>query len=354
MKIITRAVLDWDGNVLEEDSYEYRGPIAAAKDSGSPPQPVDPYTQANAQYELATGTAGYNAALNRTGAVNPLGESGWNITGYSGGAPTQSFPATSSQPTGSSPENIGGSAFPDGTSGTGFSLANGGYALGSGSPGSSMPGSIPGSAFGLGGPQSGSGAPLYTQQTSLDPWANNLLESPIDTSQMPGMPGGPSLEQNVNQSENAAFDQQMSLLQPQEQMQTEQNQAQLEAEGAMPGSAAYDYGVQSLGRTQGAQNAQVANNAVQTGMNQLPMLYGLGSTSLQNQLAERNAPISEYEQLLGNGSGGQVSAATPDISGAFGQQYSGALAGYNANTATNNANTQAGIGLAGMLALALM
>ncbi len=35
MKIITRAVLDWDGNILEEESYEYDGPLALAGDDGA-------------------------------------------------------------------------------------------------------------------------------------------------------------------------------------------------------------------------------------------------------------------------------------------------------------------------------
>lgn len=58
-----------------------------SKQSDSP-QPVDPYQSANAQLGLNTGTANYNAALNRTSSVNPLGSSGWNITGTGpGGAP---------------------------------------------------------------------------------------------------------------------------------------------------------------------------------------------------------------------------------------------------------------------------
>lgn len=277
MLIITRAILDWDGNVLEQDAYEYSGPFACAKSSGNAPQPVDPYTQAAAQQGLAENTAGYNAALAHTDSSNQLGSNNWNITGT------------------------------DST-----------------------------------------GAPIYSQSTQL-----NQQIQPLDTSGIPGMPGGPSEQQNVNDAEHSVYNQQMSLLQPQEQMQTEQNQAQLENEGAMPGSAAYDYGTQSMARAQGAQNAQVANNAVTTGMGELPMLYGLGSTSLQNQESANMAPISQYEALQGNPSG-QVSAATPDISGAFGQQYQGALAGYNANTATNNANTGAGAGLASAALMAML
>jgi hypothetical protein len=321
MKIITRAVLDWDGNVLEEDSFEYCGPVADCKSSGSAPQPVDPYQQANAQYGLATGTAAYNAALNRTDSSNPLGSNTWDVTGYS--------TAGAGPPSGGS-----GSYGP-------YSLPGGGvYGFGGSMPGgSSAGGAIP----------NGAGAPIYSQQTSLTPWANALEASPIDTSGIPGMPGGPSEQQNVNSAENATFGNEMQLLAPQEQLQQEQTQAQLENSGAMPGSAAYNTGEQMLGLTQGAENTNAANQAVTTGMGELPMLYGLGSTDLQNQLAVRQAPISEYEALQGNPTA-QVSAATPDISGAFNQQYQGALNSYNANTATNNANTGA-LGSAAMAAL---
>src|SRR5579859_591813 len=64
------------------------------KDSGSAPQPVDPYQQAAAQYGLSTGTAEFNAALNRPNIVNPLGSTTWGVTGYSGGAPAGAAPST--------------------------------------------------------------------------------------------------------------------------------------------------------------------------------------------------------------------------------------------------------------------
>lgn len=269
-KIITRAILDWNGNILEEDSYEYVGPLALGKDSGSAPQPTDPYQQANAQYGLATGTANYNAALNRTDSSNSLGSNSW-------------------QQTGTDPNT---------------------------------------------------GAPTYAQNTSLSPWANQMLSSPIDTSGVPGMPGGPNVSQNDYAAQQANYNQQMAYLQPQEQLQTEQQNSQLANEGITPGSAAYGQAQDQLGRQQTFSNQQAADSAIGAGNQEEATLYGLGGQSLQNQLAVRNAPISEYEQLQGNPSA-QVSAATPDISGAFGQQYQGALAGYNANTATNNANTGA-------------
>lgn len=281
LKIITRAVLDWDGQVLEEDSFEYVGPMACCKSSGNPPQPVDPYQQAGAQLGLAKGTAGYNAALNRTGQSNALGGSSWNINGTD--------PST--------------------------------------------------------------GAPLYSQQTKLQPWAENTLSSPIDTSGLAGMPGGPSTTQDLSNTRNALYSQQMSYLAPQFQQQQTSLDANLAAQGATPGSEAWKNSEGNLGRQQTFANNQAINSAITGGGQEQSRLFGLGSQGLQNQLAIRNAPISEYEQLMGGGSGGQISAATPDISGAFGQQYQGALAGYNANTATNNANTSAGAGLASMAAL---
>jgi hypothetical protein len=272
MRVITRGVISWETmHVLEEESFEYCGPVAACKSSGNAPNPVDPYTQANAQLGLAEGTANYNAGLNRTSSANPLGASGWNITGK--------------------------------------------------------------------GP---SGAPIYGQSTSLSPWANQMLSSPIDTSNVPGAANGPDLTASLNSTRNAAYNQQMGYLGPQQALQSEQTQSQLANQGAMPGSAAYDTGMRQLNQGQTFQNQQAIDSAIGAGNQEQATLYGLGSQGLQNQLAVRNAPISEYEQLMGNGSGGQVSAATPDISGAFGQQYQGQLAGYNANTATNNANTQAG------------
>jgi hypothetical protein len=152
------------------------------------------------------------------------------------------------------------------------------------------------------------------------------------------MPGGPNVSQNDYAAQQANYNQQMGYLAPQEAQQSEQTQAQLANEGAMPGSAAYGYGMQQLNQQQTFENQQAADSAIGAGNQEEATLYGLGSQGLQNQLAVRNAPISEYEQLQGNPSS-QVSATTPDISGAFGQQYQGALAGYNANVATNNADT---------------
>lgn len=426
MKIITRGVLDWDGNVLEEESFEYCGHVAECKDSGPAPTPTDPYAQAAAQYGLATGTANYNAALNRTNSSNPLGSNTWNVTGYDGSG-AGGIPGTNTGPSGAPPTMSTGTqgapqfgGVPGGLAGQAYGFGgnfspniSGGYNLG-GAP--SLPGVS--SAAGMGG----TGAPKYTQQTSLTPWANQLLSSPIntsnipgvggklntagiaglggmntqgipgfsniDTSNIPGMPGGPSLTQSLQNTQGANYNQQMAYLQPQQALQNEQSDSQLANQGITPGSAAYGQAKDQLGRQQTFANQQAADSAILAGNQEQAQLYGLGTQSLnnqlnlgnasfqnqmnygnsslqnqtnfgnstlQNQLALRNAPISEYEALQGNPTS-QVNAQTPDISGAFGQQYQGQLAGYNANVASNNADTSAvvGAGSSALMAYAIL
>lgn len=388
MKVITRAVLDWDGNVLEEESYEYCGPIARCKDSGSAPTPVDPYQQAGAQYGLATGTANYNAALDRTNSSNPLGSNTWNITGYDGsgaggipgtntgvpgtggnfyglGGPTPSYGLPSGTQSGVYNNNAGG--------GANFGYGGGGmtYGLG-GSPGAISPtiGGAPGMSTGT---QGGTGAPKYSQTTSLTPWANQMLQSPISTRNIvgvpggaqpiaaPGTPGGPDLTGSLNSTRNAMFDQSMGYLAPEQALAREQSDSQLANEGITPGSAAYGQAKDQLGREQTFSTQQAIDSAIGAGNQEQAQLYGLGTqslnnqlnvgnSSLQNQLALRNAPISEYEALQGNPSA-NVSAQTPDISGAFNQQYQGQLAGYNAQNASNNATTSTVGSLAAMAAI---
>jgi len=346
MKIITRAVLDWDGNVLEEESFDYCGPIAACKSSGSAPQPVDPYAQAAAQYGLDTGTANYNAALNRTNSSNPLGSNTWNITGYDGsgvsgipGTNTGAYRLGGAVPPAMSTGTQGGGSVPGsyflGSTGLGGAGATGRGGTFTPSVGTGAPGISTGT-MGLGG----TGAPRYSQTTSLTPWANDMLSSPIDTSGLAGMPGGPSTTQDLNTTRNALYNQQEAYLQPQQQLGHEQLLSQLANEGATPGSQAWQTALDQENRQNTFTNNQAINSAITGGGAEQSRLFGLGSQGLQNQLAVRNAPISEYEQLQGNPSA-NVSAATPDISGAFGQQYQGQLAGYNANVASNNATTGA-------------
>lgn len=276
--------------------------------SPSAPAPVDPYTQAAAQYGLSTGTAAYNAGLNRTNSSNPLGSNTWSAT-----------PGTTSTP-----------------SSSGYSPAS--FGLGGGIYGGNP--TIP-----SGYPSNGSvsnGAPTYTDTTQLSPWAESELQQPIDTSGLPGMPGGPSITQDLQNTQQATYNQQMGYAAPEEALSSEQLNSQLAAEGAAPGSAVYNNEQDRLAREQTFTNQQAANAAITGGNQEQATLYGLGTQGLNNQIATRAAPINEYNSLNG-APGSTATAQTPDISGAFGQQYQGQLAGYNAGVASNNA-TESSIG----------
>lgn len=324
MKIITRGVIDWATlEVLEEDCFQYTGPVSLCKSSGSAPQPVDPYTQAAAQYGLSTGTAAYNAGINRTNTVNPIGSSTWSATPGTVSAPVT--PAAGSQPYGLGAQ-IGG-----------------GYGFG---------GSLPA----INAPATGSvsnGAPTYTNTTRLAPWAESGLQKPIDTSGIAGMPGGPSTTQDLQSTQDALYQRQMQYLAPEQKLASEQMDSKLANMGATVGSAAYNNEQDRLAREQQAQTSDARTQAITGAGAEQSRLFGLGSQSLQDQITARNAPINEYNSLNG-AAGATANAQTPDISGAFGQQYSGALAGYNANVASNNANTQAGAGLASAALLAFL
>lgn len=365
MKIIIRGVIDWASLAIEEeDSYEYEGPIAHAKSSGSAPAAVDPYQSAGAQYGLSTGTANYNAGLNRVNQTNPLGGSFWSVNGngpYQGGTPA----AAPAAPNTSAGVGMGGSGLPTNPFQTSLAPTGGSFNYGhvsasdptfggntssgaqvqnSPSPASSIASSDP-YASQLAQMEQQQ-APNYTQSTQLLPWAQQELQSPIDTSGIAGMPGGPSTTQDLQNTQNALYNQQEAYIQPEQQIQQEQLQSQLANEGATPGSAAYQTEMDRLSRSDTFANNQAINSAITGGGAEQSRLFGLGSQSLQNQLDVRQAPISEYNALLPGG-GGSASAQTPDISGAFSNQLSSQLAGYNANVASNNADTSAAGSLIG-------
>ncbi len=345
MKVITRGVIDWASLAIEEcEFFDHDGPVSQCKDSGSPPQAVDPYTQAAAQYGLATNTALFNAGLNRTNSVNPLGSSSWTASYPAGSAPGAAPSTGLTSPSASSP----GARIPY------TSFGNNGMSLGQvpafGLGGSGVPvKSGPAPSTNITGSPTG-GAPTYTQTTSLNPWANDMLSKPIDTSGIAGMPGGPSTTQDLKNTQDALYQSQEQYLKPEQQLATEQLQSQLANQGIMPGSAAYNNEMDRLSREQEFQNSSARTNAITGAGAEQSRLFGLGSQSLQNQLAIRNAPISEYNALSGNG-GGSASAQTPDISGAFNQQLQSQIAGYNAQTASNNATTS---DIASIAMLALM
>jgi hypothetical protein len=68
MKIITRGVLDWDGNILEESAYDYHGPLARCGDA---------YNLQDLKQLFPLIPSGVNAAAPTTTSGNWVDVSNW-------------------------------------------------------------------------------------------------------------------------------------------------------------------------------------------------------------------------------------------------------------------------------------
>ena len=94
MKIYERLVMDWDGNTLEQDSFEYSGPVALCGGGGGkgrtpspPPTPPKPATEKGT-------TAAANEAVADQDAKRKkyMGQQGTILTSPLGAAPAAGQP----------------------------------------------------------------------------------------------------------------------------------------------------------------------------------------------------------------------------------------------------------------------
>ena len=88
MKISTRIVMDWDGNVLEEQGFEYEGPITLCGGGGKGSTPSPPPTPPKPATEKGT-TAAANEAVAEQDAKRKKysGQEGTILTSPLGAAP---------------------------------------------------------------------------------------------------------------------------------------------------------------------------------------------------------------------------------------------------------------------------
>jgi hypothetical protein len=194
------------------------------------------------------------------------------------------------------------------------------------------------------------GAPQYSQNTQLAPQFQNQLQQPIDTTGIAGMPGGASTTDDLEATRNSVYDQQMGMLAPEQALQSEGLDSRLGQHGRHHRFTCLEQRTRPAGtRTRRSSVVHARNSAIAAGGQEQSRLFGLGSQSLDTQLAARRAPISEFQALLGP-QAGAANAQTPDIAGAFSQQYQGQLNNANANNAANNSNQQALLELASLYA----
>jgi len=197
------------------------------------------------------------------------------------------------------------------------------------------------------------GAPLYGFSTQLAPQFQSAISTPLDTSQVfGGGQGSQSVGMGNQNVANALFNEQMGYLAPQYQQQQTSQNAQLAAEGATPGSEAWNNAQGNLARNQTFGENQAANSAITGATAQEGQLQNMAMQGLNAQQLSQQEPISLFNALSGNGATG--GAASPDIMSAFNNQYQGELNSANASNAANNQAVGGASSLAAMLAMYAM
>ena len=345
------------------------------KDSSAPSAP-DPYTTAAAQYQYGTEAADYNAALNRVNSTTPTGSTQYTITGTD---PTTGAPIYSQNTSLSAPQQ---------------KILNATQTQELGQLGSA------GSALGSVNSALGSTPSVKPVQSSV---SANPVNTNLNTSNVPGIANVGSLEQ---QGQSTALAGEEAAIMPGMKQQQEQLDSSLRNSGAVPGDPAYDNAMASFNASMNNAQTQAAGAAITAGTGLQSTNYGesantnsqlfgedtsalsaenaaqgqqysqglssaqlnntAGSQELSNWAQELGIPLSAITSLMGAGGGvgssgsgtgsstaAGASTSAPDIMAAFQNQYQGQLAGYNANVATDNADTGAGatLGAAAIAAL---
>lgn len=299
--------------------------------SASQPTPPDPYRTAQAQAQSNIQTALANATLNRYGQNTPLGSLSWQQTGRD---PTTGLPMYSS--------NVTLAPAVQQAVASNNQLAA----------------------------QMGDAGTKYFNNVQ------GQLTSPLSTSGLPGLAskvGSGNLDAMRQQAQNAIYNRQSSMLDPQYNQQQEQLQSQLAQQGITQGSEAYNNAMNNFARQRDFAYSQARDAAITGGNDyaQQQFQQGLLGANLQNQaqqqglsqlFAMREQPLNELQALR---SGSQVAMPSfngspaislpgTDISGNIYKQYQGLVNNANAQQSADNANTQAGAGLASALIMAMM
>ena len=219
----------------------------------------------------------------------------------------------------------------------------------------------------------GTNVPQTTATTTLSPQVQTDLNYYLQTAGNEGAIGSayqnqvantlsqPLQEPNVPTANQGLFNQtvqsQEAALQPEINMQTEQNQAQLANEGITPGSQAYNNQMYTFNQGQNNLQEQILSNAEnQMAQNYGDLLAGTQQQATENQTAYQE-PLNELSALQ---SGTQVSTpsfnaapatnvANTNTAGITNQAYQDQLGLYNSQTASNNSLMNSLFGLGGSL-----
>lgn len=187
------------------------------------------------------------------------------------------------------------------------------------------------------------------------------------TANLPQIPGTNDLAGFAKDVAQKTYQGQANLLEPQLQMQQQQQYAQLANEGLAPGSKAYNNAQRQLQTNQDLALGAIASQAQGQGLAAENQIFGQGVTA-QNQalnvnLTAQNQPINELSALLQGspaigmpqfGATPQTGVAPTDVLGAYGLQQQALNNQYQAQLANQSSILGGLAGLGGTLGAAYM
>ncbi|WP_342616582.1 tail fiber domain-containing protein [Rhodoferax sp. GW822-FHT02A01] len=194
------------------------------------------------------------------------------------------------------------------------------------------------------------GAPIYSQQTSLNGSSQQALNNQQgNQSYATGLAGqalgnsgslltNPINPQGINQqATKAAYDSAYGLIAPQQQQQSEALKSEMAAQGITdPGSQAYQTASDNLARQQAYQNDNLAQQSVLTGIQAGNTAFNQNLGAQQQALSNFNGLNNQSIAMPSSSNPATVGSSPANIAGAYQNQYNAQLAGYNANQASNN------------------
>lgn len=223
------------------------------------------------------------------------------------------------------------------------------------------------------------------------------LQYGLDYSGSPKLPGVDDFSADANKVRDAYYAKQTSMLDPEYEKASNQQEAKLANQGIMPGSEAYKNAWDDYNRSKSFDYDNARTSAILAGGNEQSRLFGLGLSARQQDVGEKNTQGQFYNSAVGQGFGQDLQSAqfanqarqqalqealterqlplnefnalrsasqiqtpqfgqTPqtqmqptNVLGAYQNQYQGQLNNYNSQLASNN-NAMSGLfGLGGSL-----
>jgi hypothetical protein len=271
MKIYTKVVLEWNPDTqyyerVEEESYEYEGPLAlCGKDGGgdySPPPPPDPNVTAAAQGAQDRKTAQTNALLLNPNVVSPYGNIGYDINNYTIDGeniqrPTQTTVLSQAQQNSLNSRN----QISDYLNNIGINLAQ----------------QLPNN-------------PLVGPSTPTRPTS-------VDYSNVAAVPTPQDFEADRQRATKAIYDQQYNLMKPDLDLQRQNLENQLAQTGNPMGSESYNNQMDRFSRNYNNTLQQLSNQAITGGYNLQNQLFNQGNVARQQQIAMDQLPYNTTQQM---------------------------------------------------------